>query len=96
MLTRKIDEEVRRGKENEMWELSYMKSIEHDRENFNDGFTKGHAEGHAEGQAEIIKRLYDGGMTIPVIANAINESEKAVVEMLDSCKDEIIDEGKKE
>ena len=35
-------------------------------------------------------------MTIPVIANAINESEKAVVEMLDSCKDEIIDEGKKE
>ena len=96
MLTKKIDEEVRRGKENEMWELSYMKSIEHDRENFNDGFTKGHAEGHAEGQAEIIKRLYDGGMTIPVIANAINESEKAVVEMLDSCKDEIIDEGKKE
>lgn len=100
MLTRKIDEEVRRGKENEMWELSYMKSIEHDRENFNDGFnegfTKGQAEGHAEGQVEIIKRLYDGGMTIPVIAKAINESEKAVVEMLDSCKDEIIDEGKKE
>ena len=103
MLTRKIDEEVRRGKENEMWELSYMKSIEHDRENFNDGFnegfnegfTKGQAEGHAEGQAEIIKRLYDGGMTIPVIANAINESEKAVVEMLDSYKDEIIDERKK-
>lgn len=91
MLTRKIDEEVRRGKENEMWELSYMKSIEHDRENFNDGFTKG----HAEGQVEIIKRLYDGGMTIPVIAKAINESEKAVVEMLDSCKDEIIDERKK-
>ena len=104
MLTRKIDEEVRRGKENEMWELSYMKSIEHDRENFNDGFNEGftkgqaegHAEGHAEGQVEIIKRLYDGGMTIPVIAKAINESEKAVVEMLDSCKDEIIDEGKKE
>ena len=103
MLTRKIDEEVRRGKENEMWELSYMKSIEHDRENFNDGFndgfnegfTKGQAEGHAEGQVEIIKRLYDGGMTIPVIAKAINESEKAVVEMLDSCKDEIIDERKK-
>ena len=91
MLTRKIDEEVRRGKENEMWELSYMKSIEHDRENFNDGFTKG----QAEGQAEIIKRLYDSGMTIPVIAKAINESEKAVVEMLDSCKDEIIDERKK-
>lgn len=91
MLTRKIDEEVRRGKENEMWELSYMKSIEHDRENFNDGFTKG----KAEGQAEIIKRLYDSGMTIPVIAKAINESEKAVVEMLDSCKDEIIDERKK-
>lgn len=103
MLTRKIDEEVRRGKENEMWELSYMKSIEHDRENFNDGFNEGftkgqaegHAEGHAEGQVEIIKRLYDGGMTIPVIANAINESEKAVAEMLDSCKDEIIDERKK-
>ena len=92
MLTRKIDEEVRRGKENEMWELSYMKSIEHDRENFNDGFTKG----QAEGQAEIIKRLYDSGMTIPVIAKTINESEKAVAEMLDSCKDEIIDEGKKE
>lgn len=92
MLTRKIDEEVRRGKENEMWELSYMKSIEHDRENFNDGFAKG----QAEGQAEIIKRLYDSGMTIPVIAKAINESEKAVAEMLDSCKDEIIDEGKKE
>lgn len=90
-MVQKIDEEVRRGKENEMWELSYMKSIEHDRENFNDGFTKG----QAEGQAEIIKRLYDGGMTIPVIAKAINESEKAVVEMLDSCKDEIIDEGKK-
>ena len=104
MLTRKIDEEVRRGKENEMWELSYMKSIEHDRENFNDGFNEGftkgqaegHAEGHAEGQVEIIKRLYDGGMTIPVIAKAINESEKAVVEMLDSCKDEIIDERKKQ
>ena len=99
MLTKKIDEEVRRGKGNEMWELSYMKSIEHDRENFNDGFnegfTKGQAEGHAEGQVEIIKRLYDGGMTIPVIAKAINESEKAVAEMLDSCKDEIIDEGKK-
>lgn len=103
MLTRKIDEEVRRGKENEMWELSYMKSIEHDRENFNDGFNEGftkgqaegHAEGHAEGQVEIIKRLYDGGMTIPVIAKAINESEKAVAEMLDSCKDEIVDEGKK-
>lgn len=103
MLTRKIDEEVRRGKENEMWELSYMKSIEHDRENFNDGFNEGftkgqaegHAEGHAEGQAEIIKRLYDSGMTIPVIAKAINESEKAVAEMLDSCKDEIIDERKK-
>lgn len=91
MLTRKIDEEVRRGKENEMWELSYMKSIEHDRENFNDGFAKG----QAEGQAEIIKRLYDSGMTIPVIAKAINESEKAVAEMLDSCKDEIVDEGKK-
>ena len=63
MLTRKIDEEVRRGKENEMWELSYMKSIEHDRENFNDGFAKG----QAEGQAEIIKRLYEIGMTIQFI-----------------------------
>ena len=96
MLTRKIDEEVRRGKENEMWELSYMKSIEHDRENFNDGFNEGFTKGQAEGQAEIIKRLYDSGMTIPVIAKTINESEKAVAEMLDSCKDEIIDEGKKE
>lgn len=95
MLTRKIDEEVRRGKENEMWELSYMKSIEHDRENFNDGFNEGFNKGQAEGQAEIIKRLYESGMTIPVIAKTINESEKAVAEMLDSCKDEIIDEGKK-
>lgn len=95
MLTRKIDEEVRRGKENEMWELSYMKSIEHDRENFNDGFNEGFTKGQAEGQAEIIKRLYDSGMTIPVIAKTINESEKAVAEMLDSCKDEFIDERKK-
>ena len=69
-LTRRMDEAVRRARENEEWRSEYMKELLHDDDVREEGRAEGRAEGRETGRAEgvnqfvmLISRMNAGGDT---------------------------------
>ena len=65
-LTRRMDEAVRRARENEEWRSEYMKELLHDDDVREEGREAGRAEGRAQGTNQfvmLISRMNAGGDT---------------------------------
>jgi len=79
----RLDEAVKRAKQNREWRHEYMTLLMRDQEKFEQGMAQGMVQGMEKGITGMIVRMYENGFTIEQIALCANkgvDEVKAIVE----------------
>ena len=86
----KLDEAVKRAKQNREWRHEYMTLLMRDQEKFEQGMERGREQGREQEKAETIIRMYKNGFTMEQIALCTNKGVDEVKVIIEREKSALV------